>query len=71
VDYYLSLDFQIDGQQVPFQFFNQPVLTPQTGTQTISTVDGYNQFNTFTITQNSPFDLQILGIAYQVDAEII
>lgn len=71
VDYYLSLDFQVDGVQVPFQQFNTFNLTPQTDTYVLSTVDGWNRFNTFTITQSSPFDLQILGIAYQIDAAII
>lgn len=71
VDYYLSLDFQVDGTQVPFQSFSTFTLTPQTDTYVLSTVDGWNRFKSFTITQSSPFDLQILGIAYQIDAKII
>lgn len=75
VDYYQSLDFRIDGKLVPYQEYANIQaglpLMPQTGTAIISPVRGWNRFDTFSITQNSIFDLQVLGIAYQVEAAII
>ena len=75
IDYYLSLDFQVNGYQVPYQMFavnNQFVpLTPQTDTFVIGSEQGWHRFDTLTITQSSPFDLQITAIAYQIEAEII
>lgn len=73
VDYYNSLNFQVDGIEVPFQSFSTFDLPTDgiTDTFVLSTVDGWNRFNTFSITQSSPFDLEILGIAYQIDAQII
>lgn len=75
VDYYQSLNFYINGTLVPYQTFAQvqaqmpPV--PITDTAIISPVLGYNRFFTFSITQTAPFDLQILGIMYQIDAAIV
>lgn len=75
VDYYNSLNFYINGKLVPYQTFANIQaglpLVPQTGTAIIDVVDGYNRFSTFSITQSSPFDLQILGIEYQIDTAVI
>lgn len=75
VDYYNSLDFEINGVTVPFQNFADIQLglplSPQTDTAVSSVTSGWNRFDTFTITQTSPFDLQITSIAYQIDAKII
>ncbi len=75
VDYYNSLNFYVNGNLVPFQNFldiQQGLpLTLQTDTAIVDPVNGYDRFQTFTITQNSPFDLQILGIGYQIDGHII
>lgn len=75
VDYYQSLDFSINGKLVPYQNFQDiqaglPLL-PQTDTAIVSPVTGWNRFETISITQSSPFDLQILAIAYQIDVAII
>lgn len=75
VDYDNSLNFYIDGVLVPYQTFAQvqaqlpPV--PATGTAINRPVNGYNRFQTFSITQTAPFDLQVLGIMYQVEAVIV
>lgn len=75
VDYYNSLNFYVNGYLVPFQNFvdiQQGLpLTPQTDTAIIDPVNGWDRFQTFNITQSSPFDLQILGIGYQIDGHII
>lgn len=75
VDYYQSLDFNINGKLVNFQYFSdiqQGIpLTPRTDTAIVSSVNGWNRYETFSITQHSPFDLQITSIRYQVDAAII
>lgn len=75
VDYYQSLDFYIDGVLVNYQNFDDIQaglpLQLQTGTATIYPVNGWNQFATFSITQSSPFDCQITGIAYQITESII
>lgn len=75
VDYYNSLDFEINGVTVPFQNFSAiqaglPLL-PETDTAVSSVMSGWDRFYTFVVTQNSPFDLQITSIAYQIDAKII
>ncbi len=75
VDYYQSLDFEINGTLVPYQNFldiqaGLP-LEPQTDTAIISPVNGYSRYETISITQSSPFDLQILAIAYQIDMAVI
>ena len=75
VDYFNSLDFQINGKLVPYQNFadiqaGNP-LTPQTDTAIIDRVNGWERFGTITISQSSPFDLQILGIGYEVKAAVI
>lgn len=75
VDYYQSLNFYIEGTLVPWQTFAEiqagEELVPKTGTAIFNPVDGYERFATFEITQSSPFDLQILSIAYQIDATTI
>lgn len=75
VDYFESLDFYVNGTLVNFQNFvdiqNGIPLEPQTGTAIMRPVNGYDRFQTFSITQNSPFDLQILSISYQIGSHII
>lgn len=75
VDYYQSLDFEINGTLVPYQNFADIQaglpLQPQTDTAIIAPVSGYQRFDTLTITQSSPFDLQILSIGYQIDMAVI
>lgn len=75
VDYYQSLDFTVNGTLVNYQSFSDIQaglpLTPKTDTAIIDPVNGYDRFQTFDIIQNAPFDLQILGISYQIDAHII
>lgn len=75
VDYYNSLDFQINDTLVPYQEFDEIQegldLVPKTGTAIVDPVLGWNRFQTFSITQSSPFDLQILGIAYEIDDALI
>ena len=75
VDYYQSLDFYVNGKLVPYQNYADIQamlpLTPQTGTAIVDPVSGYDRFGTFSITQSSPFDLQILGVAYQINATAI
>ena len=80
VDYYNSLDFYINGNLVPYQNFADIQaglpLTPMTDTALVDTFSGWNRFDNegepiISITQTSPFDLQILGISYQIDAAVI
>jgi hypothetical protein len=75
VDYYQSLNFYINGNLVPYQTFANIQaglpLIPQTDTAIIDPVLGYDRFQTFSITQSSPFDLQITSIAYQIDTAVI
>jgi len=75
VDYYNSLDFNINGNLVPYQNFEEIQaglpLTPKTDTAIVAPFSGWNRFSTFSITQSSPFDLQILSIGYQIDEAVI
>jgi len=76
VDYINTVNFQIGGVQVPYLFYTNQnnvglTLVPQTGTAEVNLTLGWDQFQTFTISQYGPFDLQITGIAYEVDAQII
>ena len=81
VDYYQSLDFYVNGNLVPYQNFADIQLglplEPQTDTAIISPFYGWNRFDAegeipiITITQSSPFDLQITSIGYQVAAAVI
>lgn len=80
VDYQDSLNFFINGKLVPYQNFADIQaglpLQPQTDTVVFAPVSGWNR-NTkgvndaIVITQSSPFDLQILAIAYQIDMAVI
>lgn len=72
VDYYQSLDFSINGKLVNYQYFSDiqqgiPI-GPRDGTAIVAPVDGFNRFSNLTITQNSPFALNITGITYEVIA---
>lgn len=75
VDYYNSLDFTINGTLVPYQTYDDIQsgvgLVPKTGTAIVDPVLGWERFQTFSIRQSSPFDLQILGIAYEIDDALI
>lgn len=77
IDYYLSLNFFINGKLVQYQNFheiqqNLPLI-PKTGTAIFSPVSGYSRFDSeaVVITQSSPFDLQILAIGYEIDMAVI
>jgi hypothetical protein len=75
VDYYNSLDFNINGNLVPYQNFAEIQaglpLVPKTDTAIVAPFSGWNRFSTFSITQSSPFDLQILSIGYQIGEAVI
>ena len=75
VDYYNSINFYIDGVFVPYQTYAEIQaglpLTPKTDTAIINPVIGCDRFSTFSITQSSPFDLQILAIGYQIKTAVI
>lgn len=75
VDYENSLDFRINGKLVPYQEFTdiqeKLPLIPRTGTAVIAPVSGWKRFDTFSITQSSPFDLQITAIGYQISTAMI
>lgn len=72
VDYFNSINFFVNGTQVPYQTYEdvqaQIPPQPQTGTANIRPVGGWNKYSTFAIEQDSPFDLQILGIDYHIIA---
>jgi len=51
-------------------------LTPQTDTAIVDPFSGWNRFDNngvpiISITQSSPFDLQITSIGYQIASEVI
>jgi len=76
VDYFESINFSINGYDVPYQSFTQiqanfPYLVPITDTAIVQAVDGWGRYTTFDIVQDSPFDLQITAIRYQIDSQII
>lgn len=82
VDYVSSANFYVDNQLVNYQSYAQILalsllnppgygIVPQTDTAIMPTQHGFNRFDTFDITQNAPFDLQITGIGYQIEANII
>lgn len=80
VDYYQSLDFTINGKLVQYQNFADIQaglpLQPQTDTAVFSPVSGWGRNvsglnDAIVIRQSSPFDLQILGISYQIDTAVI
>ena len=70
VDYFNSINYSVNDTLVPYQTYedvqNQLPPQPQTGTATIYPVIGWNKFYSLKITQNAPFDLQILGIDYDI-----
>lgn len=72
VDYYQSLDFNINGKLVNYRYFsdiqNEIPISPKDGTAIVASVDGFNRSSNLTITQNSPFGLNITGITYEVRA---
>jgi hypothetical protein len=77
VDYYQSLNFRINGKLVAYQNFQEIQeglpLVPKTGTEIFAPVSGWQRFDgdAIVITQTSPFDLQILGISYQIESAVI
>jgi hypothetical protein len=80
IDYYLSLDFEVNGNLIPYQNFADIQaglpLEPQTDTAIIDPFEGWNRFDNngnpiISITQSSPFDLQVTSIGYQIDAAVI
>lgn len=75
VDYFNSLNFYINGNLVPYQNFADIQaglpLVPQTDTAIVAPFSGWNRFATFSITQSSPFDLQITSIGYQISSAVI
>jgi hypothetical protein len=81
VDYYNSLAIYINGNLVPYQNFAAiqagiPIF-PQTDTAIVDPFYGWNRFDfddgspIITITQSAPFDMQILSIGYQIEADVI
>jgi len=77
IDYYQSLNFEINGDLVQYQNFHDIQLglplIPRTDTAIYSPVSGYSRFDSeaIVITQTSPFDLQILSIGYQIEMAVI
>lgn len=80
VDYYQSLDFEINGNLVPYLNFDEIQaglpLTPKTDTAIVAPVSGWNRFDNngtpiISITQSSPFDLEITSIGYQIATAVI
>lgn len=75
VDYYKSLDFQINGKQIPYMTFPEiqqgTGLQLRNGTEVVYAVQGWQRNQTINITQRSPFDLHILSITYDVKASIL
>ena len=80
VDYYQSLDFSINGNLVPYQNYADIQaglpLVPQTDTAIVAPFSGWNRFDSngvpiISITQSSPFDLQVLSIGYQIAAAVL
>lgn len=75
VDYYQSLNFEVNGQTQPYLNFLQiqdsNFLPLQDGTAIVNVVRGYERNGTIEITQSSPYDLTIVAIRYQAKAVII
>lgn len=77
IDYFESLNFYINGKLVPYQSFAEIQaglpLVPRTDTAIFAPVSGWSRFDgdAVVITQSSPFDLQILGIGYQIEYAVI
>ncbi len=80
VDYHHSLDFEINNQLVPYQNFEEIQaglsISPKTDTEIVTPFFGWNRFDAegtpiISITQSSPFDLQITSIGYQIESAVI
>ena len=75
VDYFESLNFNVNGKLIPYQVYSEVQQglppSPKTGTAIINPVKGYGRDITFSITQHSQFDLNIISIGYLVAATII
>lgn len=75
IDYYNSLGVYVNDTLINFQSFsniqNGIPLAPQTGTWVVDLVDGWHMYQTFTISQSAPFDMQIIGITYLIESQII
>lgn len=75
IDYFQSLNFYVKGRLVWYQNFKAIQqglpLAPRSGTYKQRVVTGYNTDYTFPIVQNSPFDLVITAISYQIISTII
>lgn len=74
-DYYESIDFKVNGKQVPFQTFEQiqqglPIM-PQTGRFKLGTSKGYSLTEEVTVSQYSPMPCTITALSYQVKGELI
>lgn len=75
VDYYNSLDFYVNGIQVTYQTFkdiqnNLPIST-KTGVVRQGVSGGWEQYRHEYIMQDSPFNLQISRISYQIAAALV
>lgn len=75
VNYYNTLGMYINGTLVNFQSFAEIQaglpLTPKSDMAYVRPVNGWARFGTFDITQNTPFDLQIVSISYQIETTIV
>ena len=75
VDYFESLNFYINNKLVPYQKYSLIQaglpLVLQTDTAIIYPARGWDRFSTVKITQNSPFNCEILGISYEINGNII
>lgn len=76
IDYYESLDFRVNGKLVFYQDYTDvqagtQSMVPHTDTAIVEPMLGWERFQTFTISQRSPFNLTVSAIAYQVDRHII
>lgn len=68
VEYYDSLDFYVDNSLVKYQDYKEinDKLLPKTGCIEQSFLKGHERYNTFKITQKSPFNLCITSISYKI-----
>lgn len=76
VDYFQSFNFKINGKLVPYQFYktlknNQIFAEGVTGIAKIDYIGGWHKLRNLTITQESPYDLHIRSIAYQITYGVI
>ena len=75
VDFFKSLNFNINGKLVPFQTFAEIQaglpLTPKSGRARVGTAQGWKLGQNVVITQSSPLPLTILAISYQASGELI